>query len=578
GISKSSGVSDSTSVSHSSGTSESWGESYGQSRGQSLGASASDGTSVSRGVSTSDGWGKNIGQSESVSLGQSQSKGYGVSQGEGISQTASQGTGSSVGSSTGVSSSDGKTDSASRSMGVAQGLTGGISQGTSSTMGVGPSLSYSKSFQWVDQEVANIVKLLEFQNNRLMSALNGAGAFFTDVYIATLDEESCQVAKGLSKSTWYGEGNLVCPLQAMDLTEEEQEHLLYHFNAFSADASKEGIPGEIESYRYSTILLPAELTAYSHLPRISEGGLYADVNDIPKFAVPSMRKGEIYMGNVLSAERWTQKWGYRTPFEFRLEESELMHGFFTGESRSGKTVAATRFIAEIACKVRRSETGKRLRIVCMDPKQDWRILSHFVEPERFHFYSLGNPEFLPINLNVCKIPHNVFPQQWIDGLIEIFCRSYGLGERGKSVLAETFYELYENAGVFAENWREVAPKRSQKVTFPAIFQRMSQIKLSLEDPASKKGKVGNDVRDAYSRVLDRLQVFGRKFSLESQLFGQESGMGIDDLIGDDDVVVLESYGLESTFKNFIFGTITSGFFKWAQAHEGGFRSKDQYET
>jgi hypothetical protein len=576
-LGKSSGVSDGVSVSKSFGTSESWGESFGQSRGQSVGASASDSVSTSRGVSSSDGWSKNIGQSESISMGQSQSKGAGISQGESVGSSATKSVGTSVGHTVGKSVSDGTTDTTSRSMGTAQGLTGAISQGTSATMGMGPSLSYTKQFQWIDQEVANIVKLLEFQNNRIMTALNGGGAFYTDVYIATMDEAGCKTAQSLAKSTWYGEGNLVCPLQVMELEEDEREHLLYHFNAFSADASKEGIPGELESYKYSTILLPAELTAYSHLPRISEGGLYADVNDIPKFAVPSMRKGEIYMGNVLSAERWTMKNGYRTPFEYRLEESELMHGFFTGESRSGKTVAATRFIAEIACKVKR-ETGKRLRIVCMDPKQDWRILAHFVEPERFHFYSLGNPEFLPISLNVCKIPHNVFPQQWIDGLIELFCRAYGLGERGKSVLAETFYELYENAGVFVENWREVAPKRSQKVTFPAIYKRMAQIKLDLEDPTNKKGKSGNDVRDAYARVLDRLQVFGREFSIESRLFGQETGMGIDELIGADDVVVLESYGLESTFKNFIFGTITSGFFKWAQGHEGGFKSKDQYET
>ena len=53
---------------------------------------------------------------------------------------------------------------------------------------------------------------------------------------------------------------------------------------------------------------------------------------------------------------------------------------------------------------------------------------------------------------------------------------------------------------------------------------------------------------------------------------------IDDLIGDDDVTVLESKGLENTFKNFIFGVITSGFYKFALAHEGGFLAEDQYET
>ena len=37
-------------------------------------------------------------------------------------------------------------------------------------------------------------------------------------------------------------------------------------------------------------------------------------------------------------------------------------------------------------------------------------------------------------------------------------------------------------------------------------------------------------------------------------------------------------GLENTFKNFIFGVITSGFYKYAVAHEGGFLADDQYET
>lgn len=40
----------------------------------------------------------------------------------------------------------------------------------------------------------------------------------------------------------------------------------------------------------------------------------------------------------------------------------------------------------------------------------------------------------------------------------------------------------------------------------------------------------------------------------------------------------EDYGLESTFRNFVFGVITSGFFKYAQGHEGGFLAEDQFET
>lgn len=256
-----------------------------------------------------------------------------------------------------------------------------------------------------------------------------------------------------------------------------------------------------------------------------------------------------------------------------------MHGIFTGESRSGKTVAATRFVSELT-KVRR-KSGKRLRIVALDPKQDWRILAKFVEPERFHFYSLGNPEFLPIKLNILKVPHNVNPQVWLDGIIEIYCRAYGLMERGKAILAETLYALYDEAGVFEDspNWREFVPERSAKVTFPKVYERMNQIKLDLEDPLkSGKGRMGNEARDAYTRVLDRMQIFGRKFSIETRLFGQEDGIGVDELVGKDDVIVLESYGLETTFRNFMFGCITSGFFKYAQGHEGGFLADDQYET
>lgn len=37
-------------------------------------------------------------------------------------------------------------------------------------------------------------------------------------------------------------------------------------------------------------------------------------------------------------------------------------------------------------------------------------------------------------------------------------------ERGKAILAETFYALYDEAGVFEDspNWREFVPERSSK--------------------------------------------------------------------------------------------------------------------
>lgn len=550
GVGVSSGMNSSSGESINTGASESWSNSYGQSRGESFGASSSDSISNSQGIGRSEGWSKGISSSEST--------GYGYNEGRSVS--------------------DGTSESIGRSKGFSQGVNNGVSQGMGASFGMGGNIGFSKSFQWLDQEVKNVLDLLNFQNERLMKALNGSGAFYSDVYIATEDDPGLSAAKALAKSAWFNQGAMVGPLQALDLSREEQDHLLYHFQSFSPDVTKDTFfEGTLSNYRYTTILLPEEHAAYTHPPRISEGGVFADVSDIPKLAVPSQRKGEIYMGKILSGERYTMKWGYETPFPFNVSNEELMHGIFTGESRSGKTVAATRFIAEIATKVVRP-SGKKMRIVCMDPKQDWRILAKFVEPERFRFYSFGNPEFNPINLNVCKIPKNVYPQQWIDGIIEIYCRAYGLGERGKTILAETFYELYDEAGVFVENWREVSSQRSAQVTFPKLYQRMVKHKLELENPQSGKGRVGNDVRDAYSRVLDRMSTFGRNFTLEYKLFGRDDGLSVDELMGADDVVVLESYGLESTFKNFIFGCITSGFFKYATAHEGGFKAPNQYET
>lgn len=588
------------------GTSEGWGSSQTVTSGTSFGLSQSisQSQSISNGLST--GWGaslsKTMGVSESNGFSQgqsmtnslsdsvstSQSMSNSVSHGQSVGETITES--ETNGTSVGTSDTTGQSQNISRGTSTSQGnsvsksmstgTTGAMVTGSSSTMGFGPSMSYNKSYQWLDQQVKDILELLEYQNERIKKALRGEGAFYSYVYIACPSKDALAAASAVAKSTWQNEYAMVNPLQVLRLTEEEQKHLLYHFAAFSADVTRESVGGVMQ-YKYSTVLLPHEFVAYTHLPRISEGGVFGDVNDIPKFAVPSQLKGEIYMGSILSAERYTMLNGYNTPFDFRIDESELMHGFFTGASRSGKTVAAMRFVAELA-NVRRKNTGKRLRIVCMDPKQDWRTLARFIDPERFQFYSLGNCNFRPVKINPFKIPKGVVPQTWIDGVIDIYCRAYGLLERGKQMLGETIYALYEDAGVFAacenDDWMEVVPELSSMVTFTDVYKKMESIKARLEDPTNPKGRAGNDTRDAYARLLDRLQCFSRPFSVETKLFGTREGIGIDELIGDDDVTILESSGLEKTFKNFIFGVITSGFYKYAKAHEGGYLAKNQYET
>ena len=594
--------SESTSIGNSYGYSygQNYGQNYGTSVGKSIGESVSVGSGTSNsagsglsssigsgtnaGISASNGISENISQSQSVSksqtIGQSVGQTLGQTTGQSVSDSVSQSQSQSFGQNTGrsesISNGNSYSSSNGTSKGTSAGTTGATSLGTSSSMGLGPSIGYSKSYQWMDQGVKDLLEIMEYQNERIKKALRGEGAFYTYVYISCPSLDALSTAQALAKSTWQNEYAMTNPLQVLDITETEQKHLLYHFMAFSADVTKEDVYG-VREYKYCTVLLPEEFVAYTHLPRISEGGIFTIVQDIPKFSVPSMLKGEIYMGTILNPERFTFKNGYRTPYDYRIDESCLMHGYFTGASRSGKTVAAMRFIAELS-KVRRSKTGKRLRIVAMDPKQDWRTLARFVEPERFNFYSLGNLTFRPIKINPWKIPHGVWPQLWIDGVIDIYCRAYGLLERGKQMIADVVFELYEEAGVFnacdKPDWKETTPELSKKVNFHSIYRRMEEKKAEMEGKRSG----GNDTKDAYARLLERLSCFAREYSIECKLYGTSDGIGIDDLIGDDDVTVLESKGLENTFKNFIFGVITSGFYKYAVAHEGGFLADDQYET
>lgn len=564
--------------------SESLGQSIGMNQSDSLGQSYSVnnsfGMGLNSGMSQSAGVSQNVGESfsESESLTLGQSLGQTVS--NSVTESASTGYGQNVGYNQSVSNGQSYTTSNGNSQGTSNGTTGTSTLGTSSSMGLGPSIGWSKSYQWLDQGVKDLLELMEFQNERIKKALRGQGAFYTYVYIACPSMDALSAAQALAKSTWQNDFAMIQPLQVLDITESEQKHLLYHFAAFSADVTRENVYGA-EEYKYCTVLLPEEYVAYTHLPRISEGGIFSIVQDIPKFSTPSMLKGEIYMGTVLNPERFTFENGYRTPYDYRIDEADLMHGYFTGASRSGKTVAAMRFIAELS-NVRRKKTGKRFRIVAMDPKQDWRTLARYVEPERFNFYSLGNLNFRPIKINPWKIPRGVWPQTWIDGVIDIYCRAYGLLERGKQMIAEVVYDLYKEAGVFAacdtDRWSETVSEMSANVNFTSIYQRMFEKKTQLENPNNRGGRAGNDTRDAYARLLDRLSCFDREYSIERRLYGSSEGVGIDELIGDDDVTVLESKGLENTFKNFIFGVITSGFYKFALAHEGGFLAEDQYET
>lgn len=559
-------VSNGTSTSHSSSVSQGVGESFGSSKGQ----------------SESDSWSQGVSKGTGKSYGTSLSNGYGTSEGQslsrgtGSSSSQSQGTSSShsTGVSKGTSSSEsyGEGTSWGRSQGKSSSVSNSISNGMSSSMGVGASLGIGKTYQFIDNEIENIVELLEYQRQRLKSAINGKyGAFFVDMYIATESIEARSAARTAAKFAWGNEQALINPIQILEPEEEENKHLLYHMNAFSPCAKKElDNYGQIESYKYTSILTSSELTAYTHVIRLSDGGLFADLQNIPELAVPSEMTGEIYVGKVVTGYKWTIDKGYLTNFDYRIANDNIMHGLFAAGSRSGKTVAALRFVAELANKIKRKPYNKRMRIIAMDPKYDWRKLSRYVEPERFKLYSMGDPNFFPFKLNPLKVPYGVDAEFHLDTLIDVFCRSYGLGVRSVIILLDTLKTLYQNAGVFETNDLHEISKRSATVTIADAFEFLNKKKENKE--------FGRDKSDAVDKVLDRLSRYSWKDGILYKLYCQKDGMSIDELLGEDDVVVLESGKIQSNNMQFIFGFITASIYMYAKYYPDNFMGPDQFET
>ena len=110
-------------------------------------------------------------------------------------------------------------------------------------MGLGPSIGYNKSYQWLDQQVKDILELLTFQNERIKQALRGNGAFYVYAYIACPSQDALSTAMAAAKSTWHNELAMTHPLQVLNLPEDEQRHLLYHLAAFSTDVTREDVYG-----------------------------------------------------------------------------------------------------------------------------------------------------------------------------------------------------------------------------------------------------------------------------------------------------------------------------------------------
>ena len=587
GVSSSTGYSQGTSESYSTGTSTSHGTSYSQGTSTSHGTSISQGTSTSNSTSMSSGLSTSVGSSNSYgqNSGTSASAGVGTSMSNSYSESSSHSTGTSESFSNGTSESvsRGTTEGYSEGSSVGSSTSNSITQGSSGSMGLGPSLSFGRTMAWEDREVTYLLDMLTYSTNRIIMGSNSLGMWFVDIYLAVEDEKAAMAAAALAMSAWHDKNALTTPLQVYKPSYKEKEYLMKHLSVFSPSVIKEGIPGQFESYKYSSMLLSNEIAAYSHPPRVNVGGIQAAVDDPPVLTISNARQdGDVFLGYVADVEKFDKKRGYKSGFRYCLTSDELHHAYISGASRSGKTVAGTRLVAEAYTHVRRGEDNKRLRFLIMDPKQDWRALAKVIPPGHFRFYSLSDPLFHPIKLNLMKIPRGVYTERYADRLREIFIRSYGLGDRGFQILGQAIQKVYTKAGCYDDdvmyNVKDPvtglypASERSKNIT-------LADVCVELKNQTQEAG-LPRDKVEAIQRIVDRMEQFSEPKSSIYKVFCTKGpdGMGIDDLLGADDVIVLESFGMDTKTSAFIFGLITSSVFQYAVSNGGFVKPKDQYET
>ena len=169
-----------------------------------------------------------------------------------------------------------------------------------------------------------------------------------------------------------------------------------------------------------------------------------------------------------------------------------------------------------------------------------------------------------------KVPYGVDPGFHLDTLIDVFCRAYGLGIRSVTIMLDTLKALYDREGVFETSDPKEITERSARVTLADAYELLNARKENKE--------FGRDKADAVDKVLDRLGRFAWKNGVLYKLYCQRDGMSIDELLGEDDVVVLESGKIQSNNMAFIFGFITASIYMFAKYCPGNFLADDQYET
>lgn len=405
-----------------------------------------------------------------------------------------------------------------------------------------------------------------------------AGAFYVDSYMLAEDDETLQAAAALVHAAFWGE-ETVCPIQVVRPDEETQEHLRLHALTFTGCTMREQIPDIVDGFLWSTVMLPAELTALVHPPRLEAGGLRTVTEDIPFLPLPRIESiGEIELGMAMNPET-----GLVSKIPFTIRKEALMHCLIAGASGSGKSISAQNAISEITTKL-------KIPALILDWKTaDWSRLYNLVPPERFRFYGLDPYAAVPIEMNVFVPPKYVHPMVWRDKVIESLAVAMGYGPKQFGLLIRHTNELFFHNDVIEyfnplefdgqgqpvkieknrcfEHWGdwdkpslpdegvpELHPRWAQnirKVTLAMLYSYLALCRKNLD-------RNSRALSDTYDSLLTRLENYVSGDLRKCYCSTSPNIVTPSDLLEGEKVVVLEGGLLPPSDKKFIINMLANG--------------------
>ena len=331
-----------------------------------------------------------------------------------------------------------------RTSGTAVARSTGLAHSAGLGLAAAPSFALSRSYQWFNDQAAQLTQILRAQEELLRQATLD-GAFLTDVYLLTRTERGAAVAETAVRQAFQGAGPLVVtPVQSRVLRHpKEQEYIRRHALAFTPSTRRERVAGALEAYRDSTLLLPAQLAAYVQPVLFEEGLSITTQERIPAFAfVPDM-PGDVILGHQFSTER-----GELTAAPLRMSQDRFFHTVFAADTGFGKTVAAERLVVETTRKW-------HFRTVVLDFGAGWRrLLNAPIEPGRVEVWQLFPGALVPFRWNPWQVGKRIQPERQYVATCEIFKNAGRMGPRQLGFMRRAARQLYLECGVLTSD-REV---------------------------------------------------------------------------------------------------------------------------